>query len=320
MADILFIKTSSLGDVIHHMPAVTEARRARPGDRLTWLVEEDCVPLVRLHPAVDEVIPVASRRWRRSGLISADVLREMAAFRRAVQARRYDTIVDTQGLFRTGLMAWLARGTRHGYDRVSIREPLASSFYDVRHAVSRDLHAIERNRLLTGLAFGYAPQGPADYGLNRNVLRDASHNGGAPYAVLLHATARADKEWPVENWIGLKDVLARRGVDLLLPWGRDDERERATRIAEGLPRARVIDRLPLDGVARLIAGASFVIGVDTGIMHLAAALGVPLVAIFAGSQPALTGPVGQGLMEVVGTKGYAPTVDEVAQALARVTR
>jgi heptosyltransferase-1 len=316
MADILFIKTSSLGDVIHHMPAVTEARRARPGDRLTWLVEEDCVPLVRLHPAVDEVIPVASRRWRREGLMSAAVLREMAAFRRALQARRYDMVIDTQGLFRTGLMTWLSRGTRHGYDRASIREPLASSFYNVRHAVSRDLHAIERNRLLTGRALGYASQGAADYGLDRDALRDRS---AVPYAVLLHATARADKEWPVAHWTGLKDTLARHDVDLLLPWGRDDERERAMRIAERLPRARVIDRLPLDGVAKLIAGASFVIGVDTGIMHLAAALGVPLVAIFAGSQPRLTGPVGSGPMEVVGTKGRAPTIDEVAQALVRIT-
>lgn len=315
MADILFIKTSSLGDVIHHMPAVTDARRARPGDRFVWLVEEDCVSLVRLHPAVDEVIPVASRRWRREGLMSAAVLREMAAFRRAVQARRYDAVVDTQGLFRTGVMTWLARGARHGYDRASIREPLASTFYNVRHAVSRELHAIERNRLLTGLSLGYAPQGAPDYGLDRAALRGGAT---APYAVLLHATARADKEWPAANWIGLKDVLARHDVDLLLPWGREDERERAVRIAEGLPRARVIDRLPLDGVARLISGASFVIGVDTGILHLAAALGVPLVAIFAGSQPKLTGPVGSGPLEVAGTRGQAPSVEDVAQALARI--
>jgi heptosyltransferase-1 len=192
---------------------------------------------------------------------------------------------------------------------------MASAFYNVRHAVSRDLHAIERNRQLSGLALNYVPQGAPDYGLEREALRDSN---AAPYAVLLHATARADKEWPVANWIGLKDALARRDVDLLLPWGRDEERERAVRIADGLPRARVIDRLPLDGVARLIAGASFVIGVDTGILHLAAALGVPLVAIFAGSQPTLTGPVGSGPLEVVGTKGRPPSVDEVAQALARV--
>lgn len=320
MADILFIKTSSLGDVIHHMPAVADARRARPGDRLSWLVEEDCVPLVRLHPAVNEVIPVASRRWRRDGLLSSGTLREMAAFRRMLQARRFDVVIDTQGLVRTAMMARIARGARHGYDRASIREPLASWFYDARHGVSKDLHAIERNRRLTGLALGYVPQGAPDYGLRRDVLRES----GPRYAVLLHATARADKEWPSENWIGLKEALASQDVDLLLPWGREDERERAQRIAQGLAergltRARVVDRLPLDGVARLIAGASFVIGVDTGILHLAAALGVPLVAIFAGSQPRLTGPVGAGPLEIVGTKGSPPSVEDVAQALARVT-
>lgn len=312
MADILFIKTSSLGDVIHHMPALTDARRHRPGDRLSWLVEEDAVPLVRLHPAVDDVIPVASRRWRRMGA-SLAVLREMADFAGRLRARRYDVIVDTQGLARTALIARTAHGKRHGYACGSIREPLASPFYNVRHKVSRALHAVERNRILTGLALGYRSEGAPDYGLNREAL----HSGGAPYAVLLHATARPEKEWPAENWIALKDALAARDVDIVLPWGRDDEHERAQRIAQGLPRARVADRQGLDGVARLIAGASFVIGVDTGIMHLAAALGVPLVAIFSGSRPELTGPVGSGPIEVVGAYGRRPSVDEVAAALAR---
>lgn len=314
MADILFIKTSSLGDVIHNMPALTDARRARPVDRFTWLVEEDVAPLVRLHPAVDEVVTVASRRWRRDGLWSPGAIRELLAFHGILQAQRFDAVIDTQGLFRTGLMAWFARGTRHGYDRASIREPLASIFYDIRHAVPRELHAVERNRRLAALALGYRPERLPDYGLNRDALRESDPS----YAVLLHATARKDKEWPVENWVALKEVLSRRGVDLMLPWGNNFERTRAEQIARALPRAKVVERLPLDGVARLIAGAAFVIGVDTGIMHLAAALGVPLVAIFSGSQPALTGPVGNGPIEVVGAKGRVPRVEEVVQALNRL--
>jgi heptosyltransferase-1 len=315
MADILFIKTSSVGDIIHHMPAVTDARRHRPDARLCWVVEDDGAPLVRLHPAVDEVITVSSRRWRRSGL-SLAVLRDVAAFRRRLRARAYDLIVDTQGLFRTALIAWLARGVRHGYDRASIRESFAARFYDVRHAVAKNLHAVERNRTLTGLALGYRPDGAPDYGLNREALKA----GGAPYAVLLHATARAEKEWPIEHWIALGASLASRNVDLVLPWGNERERERAETLAQKLPRARVADRQPLDCVARLIAGASFVVGVDTGLLHIAAALGVPLVGIFLGSQPALTGPVGSGPIEIVGTMGRAPSVDDVAQALTRVVR
>src|SRR6266851_3955943 len=125
MSKILFIKTSSLGDVIHHMPAVTEARRWRRHAHFAWLVEEAFAPLVRLHPAVDEVIPVAWRRWRKS-LFAPATLREIAGNLRGTRARRYADIVDSQGLLRSAIIARLARGRRHGYDRSSIREPLAA--------------------------------------------------------------------------------------------------------------------------------------------------------------------------------------------------
>src|SRR5512140_2594244 len=143
MSDVLFIKTSSLCDVVHHMPALTEAQRKRPDARFTWLVEEAFAPLVRLHPAVGEVIPVAWRRWRKSFYAPA-TLAEIAGSLSAVRVRRYDEIVDSQGLLRSALIARAAHGRRHGYDVRSIREPLASAFYDVRHRVSRELHAVER--------------------------------------------------------------------------------------------------------------------------------------------------------------------------------
>ncbi len=306
MKDILFIKTSSLGDVIHHMPAVTDARRARPDLHLSWVVEEAFAPLARLHPGIDEVIPIASRRWRKT-LQSLATWSEMRRHYAALRAKRYDRIVDTQGLLRTGLIARIARGERHGYDRASIREPLASLFYDVRHKVSRDLHAVERNRRLTALSLGYEMQGAPDYGLSRTSFTAP----GEPYVVFLHATAQARKEWPVANWIALGQSLNERELQIVLPWGTEIERRRSEDIANALPNARVPERAPLDQVARLIANARGVIGVDTGLLHLAAALSVPLVAIFAGSQPKLTGPVGSGSMTVLGTDGAAPRVEEV---------
>jgi lipopolysaccharide heptosyltransferase I len=313
MAEILFIKMSSLGDVIHHMPALSEARKHRPDARFTWLVEEDFAPLVALHPDVAGVIPVAWRRWRKS-LWSPKTAGEIAGNVSAIRAQRYDDIVDSQGLLRSGVIARMAHGRRHGYDAQSIRERLASVFYDHRYRVSRDLHAVARNRTLTGLALGYAPQGaPPDFGLDRSRF-------GAPdarYAVLLHATARQSKQWPEDNWIALGKALD-PGLELVLPWGTPDERDRSKRIAAVLPRARVPDRAPLDGVARLIAGAEFVVGVDTGLLHLAAAFGVPLVAIFSGSVPALTGPVGRGPIAVLGAQGEPPSVGEVADAVARL--
>ena len=240
MAEILFIKTSSLGDVVHHMPALTEARKARPDAVFTWLVEEAFAPLIALHPAVNKVIPVAWRRWRKS-LYAPATLGQIGHSLRDIRAHRYDLIVDSQGLLRSGIFARLAHGRRHGYDSSSIREPLASLFYDVRHRVSRELHAVERNRILSGLSLGYSPQGAPDFGLTRAHL--ATPDGG--FAVLLHATARAEKQWPEKHWIALGRALARENFDLVLPWGTPDERERSDRIAAALPRARVPDQAPL---------------------------------------------------------------------------
>lgn len=315
MANILFIKTSSLGDVVHHMPALTDARKAHPDATFSWLVEEAFAPLVRLHPAIDTVIPVASRRWRKSLYAPATIAEIRASFRN-IRAQRYDEIVDTQGLLRTAILTRAARGMRHGYDASSVREPLASLFYDVRHRVERDMHAVERNRILSGLALGYAPDEAPDFGLDRaRIGKDSTSR----YGLLLHATARREKQWPDADWIAFAKLFAQR-FELLLPWGTEAERARSEYIAAAVPGARVPDRAPLDQVAKLIAGAQFVVGVDTGLLHLAAALGVPVVAIFAGSKPALTGPMGRGRLSILGDDGKPPSVDAVVEAVESIVR
>jgi heptosyltransferase-1 len=272
-------------------------------------------PLAALHPGVDEVIPVAWRRWRRR-LLARQTWQEIGDWRRRIGDRSYDRIVDTQGLIRTAVMSRVARGLRHGYDSRSIREPLASALYDVRFAVSRDLHAVERNRELAALALGYRSDGLPDYGLDRASLREETDR----YAVLLHGTARPEKEWPITHWIELGKILNARNLAVVVPWGNETERARAGEIAAALPNARVADRQPLGRVARMIASAQCVVGGDTGLAHLAAALGVPLVAIFSGTDPALTRPVGFGPIEVVGAKGVTPSVEEVGGALTAVLR
>src|SRR5215813_6541839 len=299
MAEILFIKTSSLGDVVHHMPAITDARRHLPDARFSWVVEEDYASLARLHPSIDDVIPVATRRWRRN-LLAPATWREIGRFRATLRARSFEAAIDTQGLLRSALIAGTARGIRHGYDRASIREPLACQFYDVRHRVEWRAHAIPRNRALCGLALGYEAKYPLDYGLDRAAI--AGTPGVGPYAVLIHATAKPGKLWADAHWVAVARGVRDRGYDVVLPWGTPAERVRSDTIA----------------VAALIAGTSFVIGVDTGLLHIAAALGVPLVAIFIDSEPGLTGPMGGGPIAVVGDKHASPDPTEVLQALDRI--
>lgn len=315
MAEILFIKTSSLGDVIHHMPALTEARRHRPDAHFTWAVEEAYAPLLRMHQVAPDVVAVGARRWRRA-FINPGTWDEAKSFAEKLRMRRYDAIIDTQGLVKSAVIARIAHGPRHGYDKKSIRESAASRLYNVRHPVPRELHAIERNRRLTGLVLGYTPSGAPDYGLDRTRLAST----GDRYGIFLHATARPEKQWPQADWIALGHELSDTGCRIELPWGEADEEVRSRAISASLPGSSVPERRPLDDVARLIAGAAFVVGVDTGLVHLAAALQVPLVAIFTGSEPGLTGPVSAGPMVILGGKDQPPSVTSVANAVRDVLR
>ncbi len=171
--------------------------------------------------------------------------------------------------------------------------------------------------MLTALALGHQLDDVLDFGLDRAGLAGPRT---APYGILLHATAQPAKEWPEESWIALGRMLSGRGVELVLPWGRPSERDRSARIGRALGHTGVPDHGPLDAVARLIAGASFAIGVDTGLLHLAAALGVPLVAIFVASEPGLTGPMGSGPIAVVGGRTKPPSARDVVAALDRISR
>ena len=304
---VLFVKISSLGDVVHHLPAVSDAARKLPGAEIDWIVEEPFAGVAAMHGAVRRVIPVALRRWRARWWQRA-TWREIADFRRAVRAERYDAIVDTQSLVKSALVSASALGTRHGMDAASAREPLAARFYHRRYAVARGLHAVERNRLLSAAALGYELDAPADYGLEVPPAEESE----APYTVFLTMTSRADKLWPEERWIELGRALARR---IVLPWGNEAERMRATRIARGLPVADVPRRLSLEQLARLLARSQAVVGVDTGLTHLAAAVGARTVGVYCGSDPALTGIYGAPQATNVGALGVAPSAAEVLRVL-----
>jgi heptosyltransferase-1 len=314
MTEILFIKTSSMGDVLHHMPAVTEAKRHFPQARITWVVDEMYAPLAALHPAVDEIITIAQRRWRKK-IFSAQTWREFLAAAKKLRARNFDKIIDTQGLVRTALMSRLAHGERHGYDRESIREPFAARFYDVNHKVGWDLHVIARNRTLTARALGYEVEGAPDYGFDRAKIKPSLTGN---YAIVFHATAKAKKEWPEERWIEVGRTLAKRGLEVVLPWGNEVEHARSERIASQVPNARVPDRVPIMEVAKLIAGAKIVCGVDTGFLHIAAALGVPVVAVFTITKSHTAIPVGPGPVEMIGAADGLPETRDVIAAIEKV--
>jgi heptosyltransferase-1 len=312
---ILLVKTSSLGDVIHNLPVASDLRGAFPGAAIDWAVEESYAAIPSLHPAVARVLPVALRRWRAS-LLSGAARAELREFLGALRSTDYDAVIDTQGLLKSALIAWRARGTRHGLDFASAREPLAP-FYDRVHSVPWSQHAVERNRALAARALGYAVTSPADYGITAPTARPAWLPGG-PYSVLVHATSSRAKLWAVDRWIELGSRLADAGTRSVLPWGAAHERERAADIARRVPGAVVAPAFSLTEAAAVLAGARTVIGVDTGLTHLACALGRPTVGLYCATDPGATGLYGGARAVNLGGRNAPPSVDEVLGAVGRL--
>lgn len=309
---VLFVKLSSLGDVIHNLPAVTDLCARRPDARIHWAVEEPYADLVRLHPAIEQVIPVPLRRLRRQWG-SREAWGAMGVARRALRRHPYDYVIDTQGLLKSAAIARTAHGATFGYDHASVRERLASRFYDQGVRVGRAQHAVERNRQLVAGIFGYAVDTLPDYG----IVAPPSPPPWAPprYYVALHATSRADKEWPVEHWVELARRLAAQGLVAVYPGGTAKERNTAATLATRSPGGVLAPAMSLVEAAALLGAADGVVGVDTGLTHLAVALDVPTLGLYCATDPALTGLHGAGKAVNLGGPGKPPTVDDVEAAL-----
>lgn len=316
MPDILLIKTSSLGDVLHNLPVVTDICKQFPDAKIDWVVEESFAALPALHPKVRNIIPVAVRRWRKSWWSSRT---EMQATCRKLRDQHYDFVLDTQGLFKSALITRCANRPRYGFDWQSAREPVASLFYERTFFVAKNQHAVERNRQLAGLALGYTSLGAPDYGIHSPSLELPWLSQTSSYVVLLHATSRDDKLWMEANWIALGKQLASDGFQLVLPWGNAKENARSEHLAAAIPNAICPPRLNLVEAAALLGHAQAVIGVDTGLSHLAAALNVPTIGIYTATNPGLTGLHAGNRAVNLGGKQASPSVNEVLQALARLS-
>ena len=302
---LLIIKTSSLGDVIHNLPVISDIVAQSPGAEIDWVVEENFAEIPKMHPRVRRVIPVCLRRWRRR-LLNPDSWRDLSRFRRDLKSETYDVILDTQGLVKSAWLARQARGPVCGQDRDSAREPLAAFLYHRRFSVPRGRHAIVRNRDLAAQALGYAlPAHPPDYGMAPPPV-NFPFNIPNKFMLALHATSRPSKHWPTEHWATLGQELESHGIELLLPWGSAEEKQQARTIAQYLKNATVLPSLTLRELAALMGRAQAVVGVDTGLVHLAAALGRPTVALYTDSSPALTGVV-------AGKAGHVCNLGDVGQ-------
>lgn len=286
MTRVLLVKTSSLGDVVHALPAVTEAAKADPSIQFDWVVEEAFSTIPALHPAVARVIPIGLRRWRRHPF---RYRAEVVQFLHDLRDRRYDLVIDSQGLLKSAVVTGLSHGPASGFDRQSARESVASIFYRHDHAVAQDLHAVQRQKQLFAQALGYEVNPTIDYGLG-HVDRAASNFATGP-VLLLHGTTWVSKEWPESYWQQLAAKIRAAGYKILVPAGNDVERERAGRITAN-NADEILDRLSFEALLEIMRGCAGAVSVDTGLGHLATAFGLSVVGLYGATSPALTGFVG----------------------------
>ena len=318
MSGVLVVRPSSLGDIVYALALVSDVVRHRPGLAVDWVAEDSFVDLVRLDSRIRRVVPLALRRWRHAPLARA-TWRDMAAFRRAMREERYDAILNLQEQVKGAVVSWFAQGTRHGLDRANIREPIATLVDHVHHPVSRNLHIVDRCRGIAAAALGYVADGPPRWQFSPPAIASALPAG--PFALAFHATSRPDKQWPEPHWSALVTHFARAGFTTLLPWGSAQEEARSRRIADAAEGAVVPPRQSLPELATLARRAEIVVGVDTGLTHLAAALGTATVAIFTATDARLAGVSCAGPhARDAGGNGNVPSLAEIVDLCGQLLR
>ncbi len=304
---LLIVKTSSMGDVVHALPVVTDILRQHPDAEIDWLVEAPFAAIPKLNPGVDRVLPMAWRKWRYK-LFQRSTWRTMGALRAELRREPYDLVLDLQGLLKSALWARQAQGPVAGYDRASLREPLAAWAYQRTAAVPRELHAVQRCRMLAAAHLGYAvPHSAPDFGLQAPTV---GWKPRAPYAVIIPNASRPEKLWPERSWVAVGQRLQEKGWLPVVLWGRDAEQTLAERIAAGCD-GDVPPFLGVGDMASVLAGAQQVVGLDTGFTHLAAAFGRPTVGIYCDHEPGLAGITGAGPVASIGGRGQVPSKKDV---------
>lgn len=287
MVRILIIKTSSLGDIVHCLPVINDIKYFVPESSIDWLVEECFADVPRLHPGVDSVITISLRTWKKN-LRKKSTWIGLYKSIKAIRENHYDIIIDFQGLLKSAFFTLFTRGDIHGFDKTSIREGAASYFYKFTHTVSKQIHAVVRNRELASKCFQYELlDQSAHFGLEIHNINN--FNLSERYVVLIHGSSKKSKQWPKEHWLKVIQFFNGLGLRVLLPWGNLEEYHFSKALRKASTNSLVLPKMNISDLANVISGAKCIIGVDSGLTHLGNAVGIPTIGLYMDSNPYLTG-------------------------------
>ena len=317
---ILLVRMSSMGDLVHTLPAIEDLSLARPDIELHWLCEESFADIARLHPFVKQIHTLQWRAWRKK-IVSRETISAIGCLKKSLSSQRFDFVLDSQGLIKSAAFAKFAHAPIYGLDKHSAREPFASHFYRQKYFVERHRNAVWRNRKLFSQVFGYAfDENKVIFGARLPESDLLPISSEMPhYHIALTATSADKKLWAEENWRTLFMLMHQKdGLPILLPFGNLAEEERANRIANGLPFVSLCDKMTLLQAAAVLANAQSIIGVDTGLLHLANAFNRPTIGIYTATDPAKTGVIESQTAQNIGNIGTTPSTEEVFQAWQKV--
>lgn len=275
---ILLIKMSSMGDIFHTFPAISDIKKHFPAAEIDWVVEDSFKEIVAWHPQVHKMIPVNVRRWAKQR--DQQSWQEFKAWRTALRSEAYDYIIDAQGLLKSAVIAKCAKGKGRGidgYDKHSVREPITQWFYKRTHTVDKNQHAVERTRQLVGKVLGYTPEPKLNFGINQNF---AHIKKDSRKLIFIIGTSWVTKLWATNEWQRLTQIAIDAGFKVEIIWGSNEEQAAADQIINSCPQAtRPMQRLSITTIAEKLVEAAGVVGLDTGFSHLAGALETPTLSL-----------------------------------------
>lgn len=319
MKKILIVRLSSLGDIIHTFPMLYDIKQNEPHCQIDWLVDENFREILTLNPHVDRIISLPLRKWKANKL---SALVGFIKWKKLLSNKNYDYIIDVQGLVKSAIFTKLFVGTVYGLGKYSIKEKLATRFYNYSYETGREHYATIKNRILASKIFNYRIDiKNMCFGLD---YQGAATDVPAKYTVFFHATSRASKKYGNSNWATLADYLIKEhGLTVILPYGNSEEKLDAENIKQRVGSANIVvcDKvLNYTAMTNLIINAQFIFGVDTGFIHLANALNKKLIAIFTDSDPAKTGVFESAVAKNIGSLDNTPLASDIIDLFEKLNK